>query len=84
MIRNLMMKIFKKQAWIFSIIFAATLISGCEKQAAYAPPPPPTVTVSKPVRQSVTHYAEYTGTTKAVESIPSPYRPGWMRSRPTF
>lgn len=35
----------------------------------YVPPPPPTVTVARPQIQDVTRYAEYTGTTRAVESI---------------
>lgn len=33
------------------------------------PPPPPEVTVSHPTQQSVTNYAQHTGTTRAVESV---------------
>lgn len=35
----------------------------------YAPPPPPTVTVQQPEIRDVVNYAEYTGTTRAVESV---------------
>ena len=45
------------------------LIAGCQQEAAYAPPPPPQVTVQVPVRRSVTNYIEYTGTTKAQETV---------------
>lgn len=36
---------------------------------AFAPPPPPEVTVAAPVRQPVTRYLEYTGTTEAFETV---------------
>jgi membrane fusion protein (multidrug efflux system) len=44
-------------------------ISGCGAENKYAAPPPPEVTVSPPIRRSVTNYLEYTGTTKAVETV---------------
>jgi RND family efflux transporter MFP subunit len=43
-------------------------LAGC-KRNEYAPPPPPKVTVAKPVVQNVTRFAEYTGTTRAVEAV---------------
>jgi len=45
------------------------LSPGCEPGNAYVPPPPPEVTVSLPLRQSVTDYTQFTGTTKAIEAV---------------
>jgi RND family efflux transporter MFP subunit len=45
------------------------VVAGCSPTDAYVPPAPPDVTVSAPVRRSVTNYIEYTGTTKAVETV---------------
>jgi len=45
------------------------LFAGCGKPNEYSPPPPPEVTVSNPIRRSVTNYLEYTGATKAVETV---------------
>lgn len=43
---------------------------GCKpKMNAYAPPPPPEVTVAHPARKAVTRYLEYTGTTEAYEDV---------------
>jgi RND family efflux transporter MFP subunit len=35
----------------------------------YAPPPPPEVTAERPIVRDVTRFAEYTGTTRAVEAV---------------
>ena len=44
--------------------------AGCGGQEnTYAPPPPPKVTVAKPVRQTITKYSEFTGTTRASASV---------------
>lgn len=40
----------------------------CEKKRP-PPPPPPRVTVSQPLRRSVTDYLEYTGNTQAVNTV---------------
>ena len=45
------------------------LVAGCGKPNEYAPPPPPDVTVGLPIRRAVTNYLEYTGTTKAIETV---------------
>ncbi|GBC59225.1 MexE family multidrug efflux RND transporter per iplasmic adaptor subunit [Desulfonema ishimotonii] len=46
------------------------ILAGCNPQKnTYAPPPPPEVTVSTPVKKAVTRYMEFTGTTEAVESV---------------
>lgn len=44
---------------------------GCKNQplTANTTPPPPTVTVSTPLFKDVVHYAEFTGTTEAVELV---------------
>jgi RND family efflux transporter MFP subunit len=52
-----------------SAIWLVFVIAGCGVENKYAPPPPPEVTVSFPVRRSVTNYLEYTGTAKAVETV---------------
>ena len=54
----------------FARIIAATfLLSGCEKQNAYVPPPPPEVEFALPIKQSVSLHFEQTGTTEAVASV---------------
>jgi multidrug efflux pump subunit AcrA (membrane-fusion protein) len=45
-------------------------LCGCsQKENAYAPPPPPEVTVVHPIRQVVTRYLESTGTTEAFQTV---------------
>jgi RND family efflux transporter MFP subunit len=46
-----------------------TLLAAACGGNEYAPPPPPKVTAALPVSRSVTRYAEYTGTTRAIESV---------------
>jgi RND family efflux transporter MFP subunit len=43
-------------------------LAGCGEKNTYVAPPPPKVTVAKPVQQAVTHYLLATGTTAAVNS----------------
>lgn len=46
------------------------LVAGCNRNAnTYVEPPPPTVTVAQPVQQEVVHQLEFTGTTRASESV---------------
>jgi RND family efflux transporter MFP subunit len=47
----------------------ALVVSGCKKTNQYAPPPPPRVSVAKPVEQKITRYLEATGNTAAVASV---------------
>ena len=47
----------------------ALAISGCKKANQYAPPPPPKVSVAKPVEQKITRYLDATGNTAAVASV---------------
>ncbi|MBW2385376.1 MAG: efflux RND transporter periplasmic adaptor subunit [Deltaproteobacteria bacterium] len=49
-------------------LLVAALAVGCGANE-YAPPPPPTVTTMHPQIRDVTNYVEYTGTTRAVETV---------------
>ena len=45
-------------------------LAGCSQgNETLVTPPPPEVTISLPVKQDVTDYLEFTGNTKAVESV---------------
>jgi RND family efflux transporter MFP subunit len=44
-------------------------ISGCKKPNQYAPPPPPKVSVARPIAEKITRYLEATGNTAAVASV---------------
>jgi RND family efflux transporter MFP subunit len=53
-----------------ALILATLLLSpACGERNAYVPPPPPKVTVSQPVKQPVTDYLEFTGNTKAINTV---------------
>ncbi len=45
----------------------ALLTAGCQTQSAYQPPPPPKVTVTQPVVETIPVYHEENGETEAVE-----------------
>jgi RND family efflux transporter MFP subunit len=49
-------------------VAAALVVSACGERNDYVAPPPPKVTVAKPVKQPVTRYFETTGNTAAVNS----------------
>ncbi|OGR24017.1 MAG: efflux transporter periplasmic adaptor subunit [Desulfobacca sp. RBG_16_60_12] len=51
---------------ILAILMAS---AACGDRTTYAPPPPPKVTVSQPVKQSVTDYLEFTGNTQAINTV---------------
>lgn len=53
------------------LIGSAGWLAGCRNKPANADaaPPPPSVTVQRPATQDVVHYAEFSGTTEAVESV---------------
>jgi RND family efflux transporter MFP subunit len=46
-----------------------TGLSGCSPGQEFVEPPPPPVTVARPLQQAVTIYNEFTGTTEAIESV---------------
>lgn len=47
----------------------SVFLSACKEENSYQAPPPPTVTVSPPVREKVTNYLEVTGTTAAYNTV---------------
>jgi RND family efflux transporter MFP subunit len=51
------------------VLFLFGILCGCGQKNEYVEPPPPTVTVDKPFKRDVTDYLEFTGTTKAVETV---------------
>jgi len=51
--------------WL-SLMLATLCASGCQKPNVYQPPPPPKVTVAKPVQQTVDVFLEENGQTEAV------------------
>ena len=57
------------QRLAFAALFGVWVVMamGCNRQNQYEEPPPPSVTVARPVQQSVTDYIEETGTTEAVQ-----------------
>ena len=46
------------------------LVLACGDKNTYAPPPPPKVTVSQPLKKQVTDYLEFTGNAAAVNTVP--------------
>jgi RND family efflux transporter MFP subunit len=50
------------------LLAATALLSACNKQNDYVPPPPPKVEVALPLKQTVTPYLNATGNTAAVNS----------------
>jgi RND family efflux transporter MFP subunit len=59
----------KKAALTFLFAFVMISLFACDSGNQYAPPPPPTVTVSQPVQRDVTDYLEVTGNTQAVQRV---------------
>lgn len=52
------------------LALAAGLFTGCGgDQKEFTPPPPPEVTVSRPIVKTIQNYEEFSGTTEAYESI---------------
>src|SRR5262249_17321016 len=49
-------------------LLAAGALAACGQSNTYQPPPPPKVTVAKPVEQKVTRFFEATGNTAAINS----------------
>lgn len=58
---------------------ALAFVAGCAKPNQYQPPPPPSVTVAKPVQKTVTNFLEETGETEPVELVAIRARvPGYL------
>lgn len=45
------------------------IVSGCGQTNEYKSPPPPTVTVEKPIEREIKRELEFTGTTRAIEAV---------------
>jgi RND family efflux transporter MFP subunit len=54
---------------VVAILLVALMLFACEKRNEYVEPPPPKVTVAKPLQQEVTDYLEFTGTTHGYEEV---------------
>jgi len=66
---------------VVGVLAAGGLVmaAGCGDKNVYAPPPPPKVTVSQPVRQPVTDYLEFTGNAQAINTAQLRARvPGYL------
>lgn len=57
------------RTWSPVLLLGLLAVAGCKEKNTFVPPPPPTVTVAVPQVQSVTRYAQYSGTTAAVKSV---------------
>jgi len=51
------------------LCLAAACAGGCGKPNAYVAPPPPAVTVTRPVQRPVTEYLEFTGLAQPMETV---------------
>ncbi len=60
-------KMWKLAVW--AMLGGVLVTLACGERNVYAPPPPPQVTVSQPVRQPVTDYLEFTGNTQAINTV---------------
>ena len=58
--------------------------AGCEQKNAFVPPPPPKVTVARPVVQPVVDWIEFTGSTKATATVELRSRVGGYLQRIAF
>jgi len=63
-----------KSMTFFKMAYSAALVGvlavmGCGERNVYAPPPPPQVTVTRPLRTPVTDYLEFTGNTAAINTV---------------
>ena len=60
----------RRPSHLLSALALATILAGCQKKAAQAPPQTtPVIPVSHPVERNITDFADYTGRTDAKESV---------------
>jgi RND family efflux transporter MFP subunit len=52
-----------------AILLIVWMFAACDQRNEYAEPPPPKVTVAKPLQQEIIDYLEFTGTTHAFEEV---------------
>jgi RND family efflux transporter MFP subunit len=50
-------------------MLTAVAFAGCQQKNQFVPPPPPKVTVAKPLARMVTEYFETTGVTRAAQTV---------------
>ena len=50
-------------------VFAGLAIVGCGQKPAAQAPPPPTVTVAKPVKKEIVEWLYFTAQTQAVDTV---------------
>ena len=63
-----------RNALAVALLAATALLSACNKQNAYVPPPPPKVEVALPLKQTVTPYLNEPRATR-----PPSIRRRWLR-----
>ncbi|MEM7024782.1 MAG: efflux RND transporter periplasmic adaptor subunit [Pseudomonadota bacterium] len=51
------------------VLLTSVALTACKEQNTYVAPPPPTVGVSQPIKQTVTDYIEVSGNTQASNSV---------------
>ena len=54
---------------LVSLILFANVLAGCDGKPAANSPPPPAVTVARPLQKSITEWDEYTGRFTALETV---------------
>ena len=59
----------KDWAQVAAILLMAWMFAACDQRNEYVEPPPPKVTVAKPLQKEVIDYLEFTGTTRAFEEV---------------
>jgi RND family efflux transporter MFP subunit len=67
--------------FLLPILSAGFCPAGCREPTQFVPPPPPKVTVARPLQQEVVTFIELPGRTEAVESVEVRARvPGFLKS----
>lgn len=67
------------RSWTFIVAGLAAALGGCSEPNTFVPPPPPAVTVTRPVVETVTTFVEFTGRTEAPEFVEVRARvPGYL------
>ena len=60
---------FRRWRGIIAVVPGLLAAAGCSKPAAPAAPPPPAVTVSRPVARKIVEHNEYTGRMAAIQNV---------------
>src|SRR5215471_11489652 len=58
-----------RTSFLGSLLILAPLLAGCDGKPAANVPPPPPVTVARPLQKAITEWDEYTGRFTAVETV---------------